>query len=207
MKKERSTFDFYSENTVITAQSISIPGYHILNSCVYALAICSELKLKKHDIENGLSNLSPNILRQKLKTIDKYKIYDDTYSSSPKAAAYMLELLKLFDESRGALLGDMLELGSLSEKEHYDLGRCAYESGLKKLYTFGKFAQLIAKCALDSGMKKENVFVNESIDDPKISADQIAASYDGETILFKESHALRAERIFRYLDNKMQEEI
>ncbi len=199
-KSNGSIFDFYSENTVITAQKIKIPGKHILNSVLYALAVCSVLKLSRSQIEEGLSQLSPSSLRQKFLLIGKYKFYDDTYSSSPEAAINMLQVLKMLAPTeRSALLGDMLELGKYSEELHYELGKQAHICGLKKLYTFGEFAKTIAQGAIDCGMNPNNIFVNENPNDFKLSAEQIISTYDGELILFKASHALHIEKIIEYI--------
>lgn len=194
-----STFDFYSENTIITDQKIAIPGSHILTDLSFALSTAALLKLNNNQICDALKALSPDFLRQKFITVGRYKIYDDTYSSSPEAVLNMLKLLTLFDGQKSAFLGDMLELGKNSYSAHYNIGKEFYKLGFKKLYTFGKNASAIAQGARDAGLKDENIFENPDTSAPNVSAKQIAASYSGEIILFKASNAIHAERVFDFL--------
>lgn len=195
-----SVFDFYSENRIITAERILVPGEHILKDLSFALAAASVLKLSYAEIARGLAAISPDHLRQKLITIGRYRILDDTYSSSPEAVANMLKLVTLFEGERAALLGDMLELGKRAEAAHYEVGIRLAELGFKKLYTYGPLASHIARGARDGGLCEACIFTNPDLASPNISAEQIETSYGGELILFKASHDIRADRILKLLN-------
>ena len=202
IKKDGSIFDFYSESSVLIAKKIFVPGKHILSNTAFALAVASILKLSKTEIENGLESFSEIAFRQGLKTIGRFRIFDDTYSSSPEAASSMLKLLSLYEpRNKSALLGDMLELGDYSYNAHYNLGKEVFQCGFRKLYTYGNYSKLIANGAIDAGMPREKIFINEDKNAPEISARQIANSYEDELILFKASHGMNAERIYGHLKN------
>ena len=53
-------------------------------------------------------------------------LLDDTYNASPAATIAALQLLEETPGRRIALLGDMLELGDMSEPEHHRVGRRAF---------------------------------------------------------------------------------
>jgi UDP-N-acetylmuramoyl-tripeptide--D-alanyl-D-alanine ligase len=83
------------------------------------------LGLTPADIVSGLALVKPvpgrmNVLRG----IQGTTIIDDTYNSSPAAAAAALQTLYSFDAApqRIAILGDMRELGASSQIEHEKLG-------------------------------------------------------------------------------------
>lgn len=175
---------------------IGASGQHILKGTAFALAIASELKLNEKQIDSGLNDILPDNFRTKIIQIGKIKIYDDTYSSSPEALSNALKTVSSFYKKKSAMLGDMLELGNFSAELHFQAGKKAAELGFNKLYLFGKESLNIAHGAICGGMRDECIFINENIDDPQITANQILNSYDGEMILFKASRKIKAERIF-----------
>lgn len=191
-----SVFDFYSDRTVLTHKMIGASGEHILKGTAFALAIASELKLNEKQIDSGLNDILPDNFRTKIIQIGKIKIYDDTYSSSPEALSNALKTVSSFYKKKSAMLGDMLELGNFSAELHFQAGKKVAEFGFNKLYLFGKESINIAHGAICGGMRDECIFINENIDDPQITANQILNSYDGEMILFKASRKIKAERIF-----------
>lgn len=69
-------------------------------------------------------------------------ILDDTYNSNPASAAAALEALRSCPRPHVAVLGDMLELGDLSEPLHRELG--AATRGLDRVVAFGPESAWIA---------------------------------------------------------------
>ena len=79
-------------------------------------------------------------------------IIDDTYNSSPIALSAALAALRdITGKRRIAMLGDMLELGTYSEEEHWKAGRLA-GAFVDELVTVGKRARWIAEAAKSSGL-------------------------------------------------------
>lgn len=98
------------------------------------------LGLAPEDVVRGLSLVKPvpgrmNILRG----IGGVAIIDDTYNSSPAAAAAALQTLYSFDDAaeRIAVLGDMRELGASSQIEHEKLGSMCDPNLLTWVVTVG----------------------------------------------------------------------
>jgi UDP-N-acetylmuramoyl-tripeptide--D-alanyl-D-alanine ligase len=105
--------------------TIKVAGEHSLRPVMGAVAAGMMLGLTPADIFSGLSLIRPvpgrmNVLRG----IGGTTIIDDTYNSSPAAAAAALQTLYSFTDApqRIAILGDMRELGATSQAEHEKLG-------------------------------------------------------------------------------------
>jgi UDP-N-acetylmuramyl pentapeptide synthase len=84
-------------------------------------------------------------------------IIDDSYNSSPIALASALHALRGLEARRRiAMLGDMLELGSFSDEEHWKAGRMAGEF-VDELITVGARARLIAEAAKSAGLPEGRI--------------------------------------------------
>jgi len=122
----------------------------------------------------------------------------DCYNAAPesmKGAIDTLAQIKV-DGKRVAVLGDMKELGALSDELHASVGKYLAEKRVDRLFTVGKSGELIAKAALDAGMREENVTAfDEELGAAAIAEkikEKIAA---GDAILFKASRAMKFEEI------------
>jgi UDP-N-acetylmuramyl pentapeptide synthase len=73
-------------------------------------------------------------------------IIDDTYNANPDSMQAALLALQnsCNSSSKIAILGTMLELGELSEVEHFKLGKLARESGLEQLYWIGDYFEAVS---------------------------------------------------------------
>lgn len=121
-------------------------------------------------------------------------IIDDTYNASPAALERSLQTLK---ELKGvkrkiAVLGDMMELGQYSIKEHERLGALAHESATL-LMTIGVRARGFAKGALEDGMSEKKIL---QYDDAETAGRELQALIKaGDVILVKASQSIRAEKV------------
>jgi UDP-N-acetylmuramyl pentapeptide synthase len=107
------------------AATIKVVGEHSLRPVVGAVAVGMIMGLTQQDIVDGLSLIRPVPGRMNLlRGIGGTTIIDDTYNSSPAAAAAALQALYSFTDAgqRIAILGDMRELGNVSQAEHEKLG-------------------------------------------------------------------------------------
>lgn len=123
--------------------SLNLIGEHSLRAAVAAGAVGAELGLSASEIKKGLSNIQAvagrmNVLPGMNKTI----IIDDTYNSSPLAAASALRALyDLKAPQKIAVLGSMNELGEVSAAEHEALGKLCQPGELTQLVTVGAEAK------------------------------------------------------------------
>ncbi len=121
-------------------------------------------------------------------------IIDDTYNSSPIAVQSALQSvseLKGF-KRKIAVLGDMLELGQFSTREHEKVGElCAKTVDL--LVTVGIRSRKTAEAALEHGLSEKNIFQYE---DALLAGKELQQIIKpGDLILVKGSQGIRAERI------------
>lgn len=118
-----------------------IGEHHILNSLT-AYIIGTQLGVKRKSIIRGLKKYKTKGDRQNLIDIGKYKILADCYNSSYDAVKNILQTLnniKLQNNGQKiAVIGDIFELGHLSEQIHRKLGKLLAESNIDKVIFQGE---------------------------------------------------------------------
>lgn len=100
-------------------------GEHSMRPVMGAVAVGLKLGLTVDEIIRGVEKIRPVAGRMNpLKGLDSTIVIDDSYNSSPAAAASALQTLYSFDDEpqRIAVLGSMNELGDTSAEEHRKLG-------------------------------------------------------------------------------------
>ncbi len=199
-----------SENGILTIKtpvrrintinlSISVPGLE--NAISLILPLLDILNLSDSEILSGFSQLNYAMFRQKEYKLGDLYIYDDTYSSSPEAVTENFKYFIKRHRDGQCVLGDMLELGEKSHYFHRYIGEKAAEYGFKKIYLFGKMAEIIKNGAVEKGFLPNNIFVNIDINAPEITAKQIVENSEkNSAILFKGSHDIKLNRIIKILE-------
>ena len=203
---EYSTFDVHTQSFDITSCKISTPGRHILSAVSACIGVLDLLGARKDEVLIALGSFDNSCVRGRFLNVCGFTFYDDSYSSSPEAVISNLKLLSLYKPKRLAcVLGDMLELGERSEALHREIGRCVFEYGFDKLFTFGANSRFTAEGAMSAGMRKDKIFVNSDINNPELTAIQIARNcFEDEIILCKASHSVRIDRIYEYIKSAMK---
>ncbi len=173
---------------------------------VYAALAAASVALALHVdpslIPYGLAEYQPPPGRLRvLPGIKGATLIDDTYNSSPRASELAL---KSFQEvplrsggRRIAALGDMLELGALTEEAHYRLGRSAAQSGIEWLIGVGAASANLCRGARDAGMAEERVFhFQHAREAGRFLQERVRA---GDAVLVKGSQGMRMENIVKEL--------
>lgn len=173
----------------------NVVGTHHLYSVGAAFAVASIFDINLAEVAKSMAGYVPPAGRMRIVAgLKDTVIIDDTYNSSPTAAERALStLLELkTGGSRIAVLGDMLELGQFSVREHEKLGEQAAETA-DVLFTVGVRARKIAEGALEAGMNEKRIFQY----DDAVSAGRELQNYikKGDVILVKGSQGIRCERI------------
>lgn len=120
--------------------NLSVIGeYHVSNAIV-SYIVGKQLKEKDQDIIEGMKKYKTSGQRQNLIDIGKYKVLADCYNSSYDAIS---NILKTFDiiKTNGrkiAVIGDIFELGEISEKVHRDVGKLLSKHKIDKIFLIGK---------------------------------------------------------------------
>ncbi|GAB6137103.1 UDP-N-acetylmuramoyl-tripeptide--D-alanyl-D-alanine ligase [Halanaerobaculum tunisiense] len=181
---------------------LPIPGKYNVYNALAAIAVGQELGLEIEEIKRGLANLELTAMRNQLITTDSgLQIINDAYNANPismKAALY--NLAEITGGRKIAILGDMLELGTLAAKHHQKIGTVVANIELDYLFTIGELAAQIAQGALEAGMTQEQVFSYPTKEEAQTKLNQVVQSQD--TILIKASRGMKLEGIIDMLEDK-----
>lgn len=155
-------------------------------------AACVRLQEKFHGL--------PGRMRL-LEGVKRTWLIDDSYNSSPLAALSAVHDLSVFPVVEGAkriaALGDMLELGSLAERAHVDMGRAVVEKGIDMLVACGTLAHIAANAAVEAGMPESSVFTFPDSREAGLFIQERLKQ--GDVVLIKGSQGARMERIAKEL--------
>lgn len=133
--------------------SIPAPGEHMVYSASMAVAVGEELGLNHDQIVRGVAAYEPTGSRMRLVRLPEGRvILDDCYNANPQSVTAALEVLaKTECDHTVAVLGDMGELGELTEQAHYNMGALAAMLGIDFVVAIGDKAIKIADGAAQSG--------------------------------------------------------
>ena len=113
-----------------------------------AIAVAQALDVPWTAIQEALSSFEPISQRMELKSSSRFGlILDDTYNASPTAMTAALRMLASLrtDRHKVAVLGDMRELGSLSEPRHQEVADRIAELGIEHIFSLGERASAITE--------------------------------------------------------------
>lgn len=164
-----------------------------------ALAVAAQLDISLATAAAGLEKHVPPRARMRLiPGQSDLVIIDDTYNSSPVAVEKALQTLKEVQTAgrRIVVLGDMLELGRYSVREHERIGEQV--AGVADLLlTIGLRSRKIAEGALNQGMSEKNIL---QYDDVERAADELLRLVGPrDVVLVKASQSVRAEKVVKRL--------
>lgn len=172
-------------------------GLHYAYSATAAVAVGGILGISLSDGAKALAgHATPPGRMRLIKGVHGTTIIDDTYNSSPLAVEQAIETLSSIHGAKRkiAVLGDMLELGRFSVKEHEKVGRLV-ATKVDALMTVGVRARSIAESARDGGLKDTRII--EHGDASAAAKDLVALIKPGDVILIKGSQGVRMEKIVK----------
>lgn len=172
---------------------ISVVGVHHVYNALAAIICGLHFGMSIEDITQGVRDFTPSGMRQKEIKIGDIKLIEDCYNASLDSMKSSLNVLSAMAENKRsiAVLGDMLEQGSLAESLHRQVGFYAAAKGIDTLVCVGKDAKYIADEAVNNGVK--NVFEL----DTNNQASQFLREYVkyGDVVLFKASRGMKLEEV------------
>ena len=133
--------------------SIPAPGVYMAYAASIAVAVGEELGLSHDEIVRGAASYEPAGSRMRVVRLPEGRIIlDDCYNANPQSVTAALEVLaKTECDHRVAVLGDMGELGGLTEQAHYNMGALAAMLGIDFVVAIGEKAAKIADGTAQSG--------------------------------------------------------
>jgi len=179
---------------------IKVPmiGGHAVELALAAIAVGHALGMHISEVLPGFADASTQIRLIVIAGPNGSRIIDDTYNASTPSVLSALSLLEEVGEGRKiAVLGDMRELGEVSEIEHRKVGRRVADV-VDLLFTFGDLARIIgeearATAAIDGRDLPVESFGADEID--ALIARLEAVLQDKDMLLLKGSRGLEMERI------------
>ncbi|MFZ3020112.1 MAG: Mur ligase family protein [Minisyncoccia bacterium] len=188
------TFELIFGDSKTSINIDNILGNHVALACAASAMVAIELGIDFMGVKKGLSMFDRPKGRMNL--IDGLKntsIIDDSYNSSPVAVEEALNTLKELNctGKKIIVMGDMLELGSFTNGEHYRLGKLMAQVG-DILITVGIRAKFFAEGALDAGMSEKNIFQYEN--SQKAGQEVQNIMDNGDILLVKGSQGVRMDR-------------
>ncbi len=122
--------------------------------------------------------------RIQLVDMGRWLILDDTYNAAPASMLAALEVLSTLPGRRMAVLGEMLELGDLSDAGHRGVGEAAGRT-VDVLVTVGAGADRIAVAAAAAGLANDRI--HRAVDRAAAATVVRGLVRDGDVVLVKAS--------------------
>lgn len=177
--------------------SVPAPGKHNVHNALAAATAALAVGMTLEEISRGLLAFGEHAsgMRLELRTRpDGVQVINDAYNASPASMAAALELLgELKGTRRVAILGDMLELGPVSEAAHREVGQAAAAVGVDWFVAVGRWAETMAAAAVEAGLPPDRVMVLPDAQEAASWARRFVRP--GDVVLVKASRRLRLERV------------
>ena len=171
-------------------------GMHSVYDALAAYAAATRMGLDAARCAAALADYQTTGMRQKVVENGGRVFIEDCYNASPDSMRASLNMFREYPckGRRFALLGDMLELGSIEEEAHRQVGRWAAESGLAHLVTLGSASRFAADEAEKAGLAVTRCQTHEE-------AAQVLAGLmaPGDALLAKGSRGMRLEQVLQLL--------
>lgn len=139
---------------------LPVLGKHNAYNFCAAAAVALALGIDMEDIGRSLADVSISEMRmQQFVTADDVVVLNDAYNANPTSMKSALETLGSIATGgkRIAVLGDMTELGRMTDVAHFQVGELAAKIGIDMLVTVGERSARIADGAMVHGMDSKQV--------------------------------------------------
>lgn len=166
---------------------------------VYAIA--KELKLSDRQILKGIKKIKSVGKRLEIKKMNDVFVINDSYNANPDSMRASLKLLSEMKPTykKIAILGDMYELGKLSNSFHKKIGQFINQLNIDEVYTVGKFSELIYK-AIDGKITFKNHYKEKRNLIKRLND----TSFNKSVVLIKGSRGMKMEDVYSFLEEKLK---
>ena len=176
--------------------ALSLRGLHNVGNACAAAAVGRAMGMPLSAIVAALGAAQPESGRaQVLRTAAGVTVVDDSYNANPDSMrASLSTFAALGVEGRKiAILGDMGELGPISEEGHARVGADAAAAGVDLLVCVGPLSRGFARAAQEAGLAADRIVC---VDDAAAALAYARPLVDrGDAVLVKASHSVGLERV------------
>jgi UDP-N-acetylmuramoyl-tripeptide--D-alanyl-D-alanine ligase len=191
----RASFRLVTQGAEVP-MTLAVPGEHMVSNALAAVAVGCELGVPLDDAALALAGAGVSRWRMEtFTTTAGVRVLNDAYNANPESTAAALRTARWMagEGHLIAVLGEMAELGPISEDEHDRVGELAARIRVGRLITVGGAAVVIARAAIREGMEPADVAIydtpDEALDDIRRSA------APGDLIVFKGSRLAGLETV------------
>ncbi|MEG2671973.1 MAG: UDP-N-acetylmuramoyl-tripeptide--D-alanyl-D-alanine ligase [Ruthenibacterium sp.] len=174
--------------------AVSIPamGLHNVRNALSAYTLATRLGLDAKEAAAALSNYRTTGHRQNMVVHDGVTVIEDCYNASPDSMRAALETLAAYPANgrRVAVLGDMFELGSITQQAHREVGDLVGANSVSFLLTVGEAMRFAHARAQSLGVPATHCATKDD-------ALALLKNYcrAGDVVLVKASHGMAFETI------------
>lgn len=167
-------------------------GRHAVHNALAAAAVGREAGLSSDAIVAGLERPWALPHRSAVVRLAGMVVLDDTYNAGPDSMAAALATLAALPGRHVAVLGEMAELGELSDEAHRAVGRQAGLS-VELLVTVGGAGGVLAEAALAAGLEPARLVRVDDAEEALVALRPRVRP--GDVVLVKASRAAGLERV------------
>jgi UDP-N-acetylmuramoyl-tripeptide--D-alanyl-D-alanine ligase len=175
-------------------RSVTIPalGRLSVHNALAAAAVGLAAGMTLDEIAAGLAGGWSAEHRVSVVRLGEVTVVDDSYNASPRSVVAALDLLAGLPGRRGAVLGEMLELGDASDEGHHEVGDVAGRT-LDWLMVVGPGAAGIAEAAEAAGL--DGSAIHRVRDADAALAALPPRLRDGDVVLVKASRGIGLDAV------------
>ncbi len=187
-------------------ESIWMPviGEYNVSNALAAIAAARHFKISWDHIRLGLENFEPVQQRMQIIQAGNIQIINDVYNANPTSMKNALMTLNEFPVNgrKIAVLGDMAELGQVSEAEHIRIGQLVKELNLDGFWSYGPLMQYAFHESQRVGFTNTHHFENHK----DLTEHLLSNIQKGDVILIKGSRSSRMETVVSLLESDLMKE-
>jgi UDP-N-acetylmuramoyl-tripeptide--D-alanyl-D-alanine ligase len=171
-------------------------GRHSAANALAAIAVARKMAVPEDVAIASLAVARGPDMRLQWQAAGSIRLLNDAYNANPDSMRAAIETAAAMKQSprRIAILGDMKELGTSSDRYHREIGKCVAEThAFELLICVGAQAALIAEAARSAGFPNHSVI--HYPDALSASASVPMMLRDGDLVLLKASRGIHLEHI------------
>lgn len=174
----------YQENQVLSKLT---GNYNYTNLCA-AASLGLHFDLNFEQIKVAIENYLPTNMRSQVLEKNGKTFVLDTYNANPSSMAESLKNFNNFNGTKTIIIGDMLELGDESEKEHQSILDLANSLNFDEIITVG------------NEFKKINATSKSYLNSKELSEYLKSNKIESKNILLKGSRGIALEQILEFIN-------
>lgn len=172
--------------------SSQLYGEYNLPNILLAITVGEYFGVSVAQIKTALENYVSNNNRSQIVRLSHHTLYLDAYNANPTSMSVAIDSFNsIHSTNKLLILGDMLELGNVSEKEHQLIVDKIFQLGLTALFVGNEFQKL---------SNKYNFNFVKNNDEAILFLESRLKNYSD--ILIKGSRGIRLEKVAEYIQKK-----